>query len=179
MHSGHDAALQVLAGLEAGAQGPTWGSRANGKAPGPRAQQQAGHHRPRRRQQLERGELGVLVYGDQAAALGAPRQWVRYISTLCALPRGHFRLPAPAHGRRRPQALRGSRLPQSGRGPGLFARFLDLQAVKKPVWKPRPSVLEQAEKAMATHSSTLAWKIPWTEEPGGLQSMGSLRVGHD
>ena len=32
---------------------------------------------------------------------------------------------------------------------------------------------------MATHSSTLAWKSPWTEEPGGLQSMGSLRVGHD
>ena len=36
-----------------------------------------------------------------------------------------------------------------------------------------------AEKAMAPHSSTLAWKIPWTKEPGGLQSMGSLRVGHD
>ena len=35
------------------------------------------------------------------------------------------------------------------------------------------------EKAMATHSSTLAWEIPWTEEPGRLQSMGSLRVGHD
>jgi len=35
------------------------------------------------------------------------------------------------------------------------------------------------EKAMAPHSSTLAWKIPWTEEPSGLQSMGSLRVGHD
>ena len=33
------------------------------------------------------------------------------------------------------------------------------------------------EKAMAPHSSTLAWKIPWTEEPGKLQSMGSLRVG--
>ena len=32
---------------------------------------------------------------------------------------------------------------------------------------------------LAAHSSTLAWKIPWTEEPGGLQSMGSLRVGHD
>ena len=32
---------------------------------------------------------------------------------------------------------------------------------------------------MATHSSTLAWKIPWTEEPGRLQSMASLRVGHD
>ena len=36
-----------------------------------------------------------------------------------------------------------------------------------------------AEKAMAPHSSTLAWKIPWTEEPGRLQSMGSLRVEHD
>ena len=35
------------------------------------------------------------------------------------------------------------------------------------------------EKEMATHSSTFAWKIPWTEEPGGLQSMGSQRVGHD
>ena len=35
------------------------------------------------------------------------------------------------------------------------------------------------EKEMATHSSTLAWKIPWTEKPGKLQSMGSQRVGHD
>ena len=35
------------------------------------------------------------------------------------------------------------------------------------------------EKAMAPHSSTLAWKITWMEEPGGLQSMGSPRVGHD
>ena len=35
------------------------------------------------------------------------------------------------------------------------------------------------EKEMAIHSSTLAWKIPWTEEPFGLQSMGSQRVGHD
>ena len=35
------------------------------------------------------------------------------------------------------------------------------------------------EKAMATHSSILAWQIPWTEEPGRLQSMGSLRVRHD
>ena len=35
------------------------------------------------------------------------------------------------------------------------------------------------EKAMAPDSSTLAWKIPWTEEPGRLQSMRSLRVGHD
>jgi len=35
------------------------------------------------------------------------------------------------------------------------------------------------EKEMATHSSTIAWKIPWTEVPGRLQSMGSQRVGHD
>ena len=35
------------------------------------------------------------------------------------------------------------------------------------------------EKTMAPHSSTLAWKIPWMEEPGGLQSMGSQRVGHN
>ena len=35
------------------------------------------------------------------------------------------------------------------------------------------------EKEMAPHSSTIAWKIPWTEEPGRLQSMGSQRVGYD
>ena len=35
------------------------------------------------------------------------------------------------------------------------------------------------EKEMATHSSILAWRFPWTEERGGLQSMGSQRVGHD
>ena len=35
------------------------------------------------------------------------------------------------------------------------------------------------EEGTATHSSILAWRIPWTEEPGGLQSMGSQRVGHD
>ena len=38
---------------------------------------------------------------------------------------------------------------------------------------------DSPEKAMAPHSSTLAWKIPWMEEPGGLQSMGALRVRHD
>ena len=38
---------------------------------------------------------------------------------------------------------------------------------------------EALEKEMATHSSILAWKVPWMEEPGKLQSMGSQRVGHD
>ena len=41
------------------------------------------------------------------------------------------------------------------------------------------SFMIEMEKAVATHSSTLVWKIPWMEEPGGLQSMGSPRVGHD
>ena len=41
------------------------------------------------------------------------------------------------------------------------------------------SIGEKTEKAMAPHSSTLAWNISWMEEPGRLQSMGSLRVGHD
>ena len=43
----------------------------------------------------------------------------------------------------------------------------------------RMSLRKEAEKAVAPHSSALAWKIPWTEEPGGLQSMGSLTVGHN
>ena len=42
-----------------------------------------------------------------------------------------------------------------------------------------PYNLLKLEKAMAPHSSTPAWKIPWTEEPGGLQSMGLLRIRHD
>ena len=39
--------------------------------------------------------------------------------------------------------------------------------------------VDPLEKGMATHSSILAWRIPWTEEPGGIQSMGSQRVGHN
>ena len=45
--------------------------------------------------------------------------------------------------------------------------------VQSPGWEDPP------EKEMATHSSTLAWEIPWTEEPSGLQSMGSQRIRHD
>ena len=43
----------------------------------------------------------------------------------------------------------------------------------------KTSLVTVTVKATAPHSSTLAWRIPWTEEPGGLQSMGSLGVGHD
>ena len=53
---------------------------------------------------------------------------------------------------------------------------LSLHALNSIIYKFLKMVLE---KAMAPHSSTLAWKIPWTEEPGRLQSMGSWRVGHD
>ena len=69
---------------------------------------------------------------------------------------------------------------RSGRSRSLFV-WLDPYL---PNWKLHScyhTVLakETSEKAMATHSSTLAWKIPWMAEPGRLQSMGSLRVGHD
>ena len=47
------------------------------------------------------------------------------------------------------------------------------------LWSIWVLVAAALEKAMASHSSTLAWKVPWMEEPGRLQSMGSLRVGHD
>ena len=47
------------------------------------------------------------------------------------------------------------------------------------VWVRSLAEEDPLEKEMATHSSTLAWKIPWMEEPGGLQSMGSQGVGHD
>ena len=42
-----------------------------------------------------------------------------------------------------------------------------------------PLMIHNLEKEVATHFSTLAWKIPWMEEPGRLQSMGSQKVGHD
>ena len=50
------------------------------------------------------------------------------------------------------------------------------------MWETRVQSLgweDPPEKEMVTHSSTLAWKIPWTEEPGRLHSIGSQRVGHD
>ena len=58
------------------------------------------------------------------------------------------------------------------------SHFLKVSLVAQMV-KNLPSEWEPLEKAMATHSSTLAWKSPWMEEPGRLQSMGSLRVGYD
>ena len=77
---------------------------------------------------------------------------------------------------------------------GYFAREVSAYTVYNSVrfpptnfWAHKSTVLminkgwlnNNMEKRMAPHSSTLAWKIPWTERPGGLQSMGSLGVGHD
>ena len=56
--------------------------------------------------------------------------------------------------------------------PSLYLSILLSQSLIYPIES-------ELEKAMTPHSSTLAWKIPWTEEPGRLQSMGSLRVRHD
>ena len=69
------------------------------------------------------------------------------------------------------------------RTPSVWA-FLAAQIVKNlpTIWETRVQSLGQEdllEKGMATHSGILAWRIPWKEEPGGLQSMGSYRVGHD
>ena len=84
----------------------------------------------------------------------------------------------------------------------LIRRFLDKNFQRKPIvllpwlwtlasWTVREQMSTVLSRSLCghllwlvgegngTHSSTLAWQIPWTEEPGGLQSMGSLRVGHD
>ena len=72
----------------------------------------------------------------------------------------------------RPLVTSKSRVAGSSVGPGLpdLVNFIRN-------WKFR--CLCDLEKEMATHSSTFAWTIPWTEEPGRLQSMGLQRVGHD
>ena len=54
----------------------------------------------------------------------------------------------------------------------------NLSAVQE-TWLPSLNWENPLEEGMATHSSILAWRIPWSQEPGGLQSMGSQRVGHD
>ena len=62
----------------------------------------------------------------------------------------------------------------------LCLGFSSHLGLHKPVLYSRFSLaILYTEKTMAAHSSTLAWKIPWMEEPGGLQSMGSQRVEHD
>ena len=83
-------------------------------------------------------------------------------------------------------------IPGSGRSSGEGIDYplqyswasLVVQTVKNPpamqeTWVQSLGLEDPLEEGMATHSSILAWKIPWTEEPGGLQSMGWQRVRHD
>ena len=66
----------------------------------------------------------------------------------------------------------------------IFYLFVVAQMVKNPpaiqeIWVQSLGREDPLEREMATYSSILAWELPWTEESGGLQSMGSQRVGHD
>ena len=64
-------------------------------------------------------------------------------------------------------------------GASLVAQMVKNLPAMKETWDQSLDQENPLEKEMATHSSILVWRIPWTEEPGGLQSMGSPRVGHD
>ena len=64
-------------------------------------------------------------------------------------------------------------------GTSLVAQMVKNLPAMLETWVPSLGWEDPLEESMATHSSILAWRITWTEEPGGLQSMGSQRVGHD
>ena len=83
-------------------------------------------------------------------------------------------------------------IPGSGRSPGegngnplqyswasLLARLVKTPPAMQEAWAQALGQEDPLEEEMATHSSILAWRIPWTEEPGGLQSLGSQRLGQD
>ena len=61
----------------------------------------------------------------------------------------------------------------------LVAQMVKNLPTMRETWVQSLSWEDPLKKGMATHSSILAWRIPWTDEPGRLQSMGSQRVGHD
>ena len=67
----------------------------------------------------------------------------------------------------------------SFRGTSLVAQTVKHLSTMRETWVLSLDWEDPLEKEMANHSSIVAWKIPWTEEPGRLQSMGSQRVGHD
>ena len=64
-------------------------------------------------------------------------------------------------------------------GPSLVAQMVKQLPAMQETWVRYLCQEDPLEKEIAAHSIILAWRIPWTEEPGGLQSMGSQRVGHD
>ena len=65
------------------------------------------------------------------------------------------------------------------RATSLVAQIVKYLPAKQETWVQSLSQEDPLEKEIATHPRTLAWKIPWMEEAGGPQSMGSQRVGHD
>ena len=70
-------------------------------------------------------------------------------------------------------------LPVGGKGVSLVAQMVKRLPAMRETWVLTLGWEDLLEKEMATHSSTLAWKIPWMEEPDRLQSMGLQRVRHD
>ena len=66
-----------------------------------------------------------------------------------------------------------------GEGLSLVAQTVKNLPAMRETYVPSLGQEDTLEKGMAIHSSILAWRIPWTKEPGGLQSMGLQRVGHD
>ena len=73
-------------------------------------------------------------------------------------------------------------LPDSGTEPwepSMVAQTVKRLSTMRETWVRSLGQEDPLEKEIATHSSTVAWKIPWMEEPGRLQSMGSQRAGHD
>ena len=70
-------------------------------------------------------------------------------------------------------------LPVRGKGASLVAQMVKRLPAMRETWVLSLGREDPLEKEMATHSNTLAWKIPWMEEPDRLQFMGLQRVGHD
>ena len=73
----------------------------------------------------------------------------------------------------------GWKRPSGGGDASLVAQMVKNSPAMQETWVPSLGQEDPLKKGMATHSSILAWRIPWTEEPGGLQSMGLQRVRHD
>ena len=111
------------------------------------------------------------------------RTW-RKVDSLCLLELGCLPSPSLRH------LCSPFLIPETQTGPTPPA-FLGLLLAVNKLWDfsappslesiphNKPPLMSISEKAVAPHSSTLAQKIPWMEEPGRLRSMGSLRVGHD
>ena len=108
-------------------------------------------------------------------------KWGMWVAALNFLPRGNFiSVPGQEFKKKVGKKLRN----QCWFSVATYVNVY-IFAVLIGQWRPPPWILRWRRegpymaKEMTTHSSTLAWRIPWTEEPGGLQSTGSQRVGHD